>query len=570
MRILFLTHSFNSLAQRLFVDLRAEGHEVSVEFDINDVTSIDAVNRFQPELIVAPFLKRAIPAAIWRIHTCFIVHPGIVGDRGPSALDWAILSGEREWGVTVLQANGDMDAGDIWASETFVMRDASKSSLYRNEVTECAVRAVRRAITRFESGVFRPRPLDSRDPTVRGRERPLLRAADRRIDWSIDDTQTVLRKIRSADGFPGALDEHFGRRLYLYDAHAAPEFKGRPGDWVACSAHAVGIATVDGGVWIGSLRDPESAHPFKRRAVDVLDTLPRPQHEVPAGEPGGYPLVRYEEHDDVGYLHLAFYNGAMGTQDCRALLAAYQQALTRDTRVIVLCGGPEFWSNGMDLNAIEAADSPADASWYNINASNDLAEAIIRTRSHLTVAALRGNAGAGGVFLARAADQVWSHDGIVLNPHYKDMGNLYGSEFWTYLLPRACGDENAERITQSRLPIGGVEAVELGLVDALLATDRDSFAEVVTQRARALARSGDFDRGLERKHRRRDQDEVIKALADYRVEELERMRMNFYGFDPSYHVARYNFVYKVPRSRTPMTVALHRRADASRPMRDAS
>jgi putative two-component system hydrogenase maturation factor HypX/HoxX len=48
-------------------------------------------------------------------------------------------------------------------------------------------------------------------------------------------------------------------------------------------------------------------------------------------------------------------------------------------------------------------------------------------------------------------------------------------------------------------------------------------------------------------------------LEAYRREELERMRMNFYGFDPSYHVARYNFVRSVPKSRTPPTIARHRR-----------
>ena len=36
------------------------------------------------------------------------------------------------------------------------------------------------------------------------------------------------------------------------------------------------------------------------------------------------------------------------------------------------------------------------------------------------------------------------------------------------------------------------------------------------------------------------------------------MRLNFYGFDPSYHVARYNFVRKIPKSRTPVTIARHR------------
>ena len=61
MRILFLTHAFNSLTQRLYDELTQDGHEVSVEFDINDRVTEEAVALWQPELIVAPFLKRRIP-----------------------------------------------------------------------------------------------------------------------------------------------------------------------------------------------------------------------------------------------------------------------------------------------------------------------------------------------------------------------------------------------------------------------------------------------------------------------------------------------------------------------------
>jgi len=77
LKILFLTHSFNSLAQRLFVELTRHGHEISIEFDINDAVAIQAVEMYQPTLIIAPFLKRAIPEKIWRRYPCFIVHPGI-------------------------------------------------------------------------------------------------------------------------------------------------------------------------------------------------------------------------------------------------------------------------------------------------------------------------------------------------------------------------------------------------------------------------------------------------------------------------------------------------------------
>jgi len=66
MKILLLTHAFNGLAQRLYVELDERGHTLSVEFDINDAVTREAVDLFQPDLVIAPFLKRAIPGdSLW-------------------------------------------------------------------------------------------------------------------------------------------------------------------------------------------------------------------------------------------------------------------------------------------------------------------------------------------------------------------------------------------------------------------------------------------------------------------------------------------------------------------------
>lgn len=559
MRILLLSHAFNSLTQRLFVELRARGHEVSVEFDIHDDVTREAVELFAAELVIAPFLKRAIPEDVWRRLPCLIVHPGVRGDRGPSALDWAIRDGEADWGVTVLQAEAEMDAGPVWAWREFAMRDASKASLYRNEVTSWAVDAVVEALAHIGDDDFVPLRIDAGDPSIPGRLRPLMRQPDRAIDWSVDDTATVLRKIRCADGFPGVRDTLCGRELFLYDAHPEAELRGTPGSLLARCGPAVCRATVDGAVWIGHLRDKHAEFDFKLPATRVLGDQLGELPEIEATADSGYRDIWYEEGDGVGYLHFAFYNGAMGRSHCERLLAAYRDACARDTRVIVLMGGLDFWSNGMHLNLIEAADSPADASWRNINAIDDLAHAIIDTASHRVISALQGNAGAGGVFLARAADAVWARHGVILNPHYKDMGNLYGSEYWTYLLPRYAGDDNAERITRARLPVGVAEARELGLVDEAFGASSADFVNLTRQRASALAADPGHAAYLAAKRERRQADERRRPLADYRDAELQRMRLNFYGFDPSYHVARYNFVTKVPKSRTPLTIALHRR-----------
>ena len=73
-----------------------------------------------------------------------------------------------------------------------------------------------------------------------------------------------------------------------------------------------------------------------------------------------------------------------------------------------------------------------------------------------------------------------------------------------------------------------------------------------------LAHDRGFAKLLRAKHQQRMVDEAAKSLESYRQEELEHMRLNFFGFDSSYHVARYNFVHRLPRSRTPFYLATHR------------
>ena len=567
MRILFLTHSFNSLAQRLYVELTTRGHEVSIEFDINDNVAIEAVALFQPELVIAPFLKRAIPEAVWRENVCLVVHPGIPGDRGPSALDWAIMNDETEWGVTVLQANAVMDGGDIWATRSFPMRAARKSSLYRNEVTEAATAAVLEAVEKFEQGGFTPVPLDYANPQVRGIERPLLKQDDRRIDWTCDDTATVLRKLHAADSFPGLADRIAGVDCWLFNGHAEGTLRGaQPGAIIAQRQGALCRATVDGAVWLTHAKRKSDQPTFKLPAVQALPEAAAnvPELALPAlpmRDTSTWQDISYEEEGGVGFLHFDFYNGAMSTADCLRLRDAFVAATQRDTKVIVLMGGPDFWSNGIHLNTIEAADSPADESWANINAMDDLCRAILDCGSHVVVAAMQGNAGAGGVFLALTADRVLAREGVILNPHYKGMGNLYGSEYWTYLLPRRVGWERAHAITQNRLPIGARQAVEQGLIDESFGADVPAFVAQVKLKAAELAARPDIAQLIEEKRAARARDEAAKPLETHRQEELARMKLNFYGFDPSYHVARYHFVHRVPHAWTPL---LHRQSRRKR------
>ena len=569
MRVLLLVTAFNGLTQRVFEQLRLQSHDVRVIFAGCDDEVRDTVSEFCPDIILCPFLKQRIADDIWNKHLCIIIHPGITGDRGPSSLDWAILNRESEWGVTALQADSEMDAGDIWSTGNFPMRAASKASLYRQEVTKMAAHLVDEIIDLFKlrtdalqvnplSMRFKPQALDYSRADVKGKLRPLLKQSGRAVDWAEDCTQTVLDKIRAADSFPGVLDEFCGLPVYLYGAHSEGVLKGdKPKQILARRDGAICVATIDGAVWISHLKRQKSeAQSFiKLPATWVLgkaiEATPELSLKVlPVHKTDTFSEITYSESESVGYLYFNFHNGAMGTEQCYRLLKAYKAALVRDTRVLVLMGGDDFFSNGIHLNHIEASEDQAESSWLNINAIDDLIKAILETRNKITVAAVRNNAGAGGAMMALACDYIYARDGVVLNPHYKGMG-LYGSEYWTYTLPSRVGVEKAAELTESCLPLGAQAAANIGFIDAIFPEDLTAYQFELNKHVTDIAADYQFEQLLANKLQRRDRDEAEKPLAAYRQEELLQMELCFWGEGSQYHAKRYNFVYKASCGRTP-------------------
>jgi putative two-component system hydrogenase maturation factor HypX/HoxX len=567
MQILFLVSAHNSLSQRAEIELTELGHEVDVAVVESAEEMEAAVAQHQPDLIACPMLKSFIPESIWSTHRCLVVHPGPVGDRGPSSLDWAIELEAQEWGVTVLEANGEPDAGDVWATRTFTTRAAGKTSLYRHEVRRAAIEALVEAIARLDAGES-PVPLDHGDPRVTGAARPLMKQEVRTIDWHSDSTATVVRRIRAAEGHPGVLDSIGDTEFHLFGAHSERALRGEPGELLARRNGAICRATVDGAVWITHLkrRNADGETFLKLPATRALELAGHavnvPEVPVPAQIPVSaehtYREISYEERDGVGYLSFDFYDGAMSTDQCLRLRDAYRYARSRrHTKVIVLMGGADTFSNGIHLKLIEASDDPAAESWRNLNAMNDLVREVIETDSHVVVSALTGEAAAGGVALALAADRVVAREDVVLNPYYQHMGGLYGSEYWTYLFPRRVGPEMTARLTGPPFrAIGARRAVEIGLLDGAFGATAASFlAGTELLAARLVADAGEL---LQRKRLRRACSENHKPLEAYRAEEMRRSHWCFFGPDPSYHEARHAFAYKLrmpAASRVPGLVA---------------
>lgn len=542
MRVLLLCSSFNGLTQRAWAELRRDGHDAGVQLAGDADAVIAGVAAFAPDVIVCPFLKERVPAEVWQHTRTVIIHPGPPGDRGPSSLDWAITDHERVWGVTALEAVEEMDAGPIWGSRRFATPadPPRKSALYNGAVTEAAIALVHEVVAKAAIPGLRPRPLDALDPEVTGRPRPLMRQADRTFAWS-DPTAHVVRRVRAADGFPGVRTELCGVEVSVFDAHPGPAVLGTPGVVLQRSHGAVLVGTGDGSVWIGHAKVLGRGMP-KLPATTALGEL---VDDVPeAVDPVGHREIAYSRTGPVGVLSFDFYNGAMSTRQCARLAWALRHAVAQDTSVLVVHGGSTF-SNGIHLNVIEAAADPCQEAWDNIVAIDDVCREIVACTSQLVVASVGGNAGAGGVMLALGADEVLLRDGVVLNPHYRTMG-LFGSEYWTYVLPRRVGHEQARALTARCEPVDSATAVGIGLADRVVDGRRGDFDTAVLHHALQLASSPGVRDAIDAKRERRSADEAVRPLEDYREAELAAMRRDIFDDLSGFAAARRAFVRKQP------------------------
>ena len=535
------------MAQRAWIELDRLNHQVKVQIATSGEVMETAVKDFQPELIIAPFLKKKIPESIWKKHTCLVVHPGIIGDRGASSLDWAILNNEKEWGVTILQAVEKMDAGAIWASNNFAMRATSKSCLYRQEVTQAATKGILEAIENFQKSDFKPMELDYTNPEIKGKWNSSTKQSDFQFKWE-DDANEILKKLNAADSDPGVLVEIMGEKYYAFGGHLEEKLNGEVGSVLAKRNKAICIGLNDKAIWIthlksnykGAIKLPATIALGQKSKTILTDEL-TPFEKIATNT---FQEIRYEEEGEIGYVYFDFYNGAMDTDQCIRLKETIIEAKKRPIKVLVLMGGEDVWSNGIHLNVIENTENPAEESWNNINAIDDLILEIIQSPNQYIITALQGNAGAGGVPFALVGDKVLAREGIVLNPHTKNMG-LYGSEYWTYLLPKRIGIEKASHFTEQCLPWGTFVAKEIGLIDDFFGATASEFNTQVKKVAEEIVALSYFDKLLMAKRFQRKKDERVKSLSKYRKEELEKMHDNFYKNDENYDEKRFQFVHKI-------------------------
>ena len=543
MKILLIISSFNSLSQSVYCKLQELEHKVFIKFAISKELMIEAVKEINPDIVFCPFLKQFIPNEIFENYPTFVLHPGIIGDRGHNSLDNAINDEVKQWGVVILKANEVLDGGDIYAQSNFIMREeSSKASIYRNEVTQSTLKALEQFLQNYQNKDFIPTK-QILNPIHKN-----LSQENRKINWQKDNTKQILKKINMSDSTPGVKDEILGVECYLFSAFIEDTLRGETNEILAKRDGAICIGTIDGAIWISQIQELGS---FKLPATYVLKDKIKGIEEkriplVIEDERKSFYELRVQRKDEIAYLYFNFYNGAMTSTQCIKLKYAIEY-LKEECKVLVLMGADDFFSNGIHLNILEDSKKQGEDGWSNINAMNEAVKAVLLCDEIITVASFNKNSGAGGVFLGLACDYAISSENTIFNPHYKTLG-LSGSEYHTFILPKRVGQTKSKELLENCLPINANYAKKINMIDEVYPfEDYQEKLEIFCENL--LKNEDTFEEFIDRKKDFLEQE--LPLMEECKEKELQIMYDEFWQKSSSFHTLRYDFVHKIKPKNTP-------------------
>ena len=543
MKILLIISSFNSLSQSVYCKLQELEHKVFIKFAISKELMIEAVQEINPDIVFCPFLKQFIPNEIFENYPTFVLHPGIIGDRGHNSLDNAINDEVKQWGVVILKANEILDGGDIYAQSNFIMREeSSKASIYRNEVTQATLKALEQFLQNYQNEDFIPTK-QILNPIHKN-----LSQENRKINWQKDNTKQILKKINMSDSTPGVKDEILGVECYLFSAFIEDTLRGETKEILAKRDGAICIGTIDGAIWISQIQELDS---FKLPATYVLKDKIKGIEEkriplVIEDERKSFYELRVQRKDEIAYLYFNFYNGAMTSTQCIKLKYAIEY-LKEECKVLVLMGADDFFSNGIHLNILEDSKKQGEDGWSNINAMNEAVKAVLLCDEIITVASFNKNSGAGGVFLGLACDYAISSENTIFNPHYKTLG-LSGSEYHTFILPKRVGQTKSKELLENCLPINANYAKKINMIDEVYPfEDYQEKLEIFCENL--LKNEDTFEEFIDRKKDFLEQE--LPLMEECKEKELQIMYDEFWQKSSSFHTLRYDFVHKIKPKNTP-------------------
>lgn len=229
------------------------GLEVYQPTKMRDGNALAIVRELQPELIVVAAYGRILPEDILTLPPfgSINVHSSVLPKyRGAAPINWAILDGQKETGVTIMYMIRDLDAGDIVCSKkTDIMPDEDAQEL-THRLALLGADALEDAIEKIADGTAVRTPQDHSASTYA----PMLSKDLSPMDWT-RSAQALHDQVRGLIPWPCASMELGGKKVKVFKTRMGGEINAAAGTILTAGKQGLEIACGDGhSLWILELQ----------------------------------------------------------------------------------------------------------------------------------------------------------------------------------------------------------------------------------------------------------------------------------------------------------------------------
>ena len=191
---------------------------------------LEEVRGVGPEAIVVAAYGRILPPELLRLPPlgCINVHPSLLPKyRGAAPVNWAIIRGEIETGVTTFLMDEGMDSGPILLQRRVRIGEGETASELLGRLAELGAELLLETLKRWRRGEIEPRPQREEEATFA----PKLRKEDGLINWK-REAREINNLIRGAQPWPGAYTFLRGKLLKVHRARVGSG-RGEPGEVIS-------------------------------------------------------------------------------------------------------------------------------------------------------------------------------------------------------------------------------------------------------------------------------------------------------------------------------------------------
>ncbi len=209
---------------------------------IKDPVFLEALWDLRPDAIAVAAFGRILPPVVLEIppRGCINLHASLLPKyRGAAPIQWAIIRGENETGLTTIRMDAGMDTGDILLQERLpILPEDTAGSLSIRMAVRGADLLIR-TLDGIESGGIVPSPQNSSEASLA----PVLEKEAGEIDWSRGGME-IANRIRGLDPWPGSYTYYEAERWKIWKVRPAPDSsREAPGTIVGIAPEGIAVAT---------------------------------------------------------------------------------------------------------------------------------------------------------------------------------------------------------------------------------------------------------------------------------------------------------------------------------------